>query len=126
VARLVKYAANLLLAETQIHIWPGWVYVLGSTVALIATSRLLLLMPALSIDTPQPVQSAWRMSSGNAWRIAFIFVVIPWVARAYVVWLYPRGVTSLQFVVLTVFITLLGIVQFAAMSFAFRSTQHLR
>jgi hypothetical protein len=126
VARLVKYAANFLLAKGQLAIWPGWIQVLGSTVALITLSRFLLLMPALSIDTPRPVQSAWRLSRGNAWRVAFVFLAIPGIARTLVVWLYPQGVNSLQFVVLTVFITLTGIFHFAAMSFAFRYTQHPR
>jgi hypothetical protein len=53
-------------------------------VASYVTGRLSLVLPALAVDRRRPLRQAWRMSSGNGWRLvaASLVVLIPMEALA--------------------------------------------
>ena len=120
IARVVRFAALMILDGWPRELWPGWIDVLASACALIALARFLLVLPAIAVDESAPVKAAWRLARGNAWRIAFVFAAIPWIAQAYIAWMYPQGTNWLEFVVLLMLLVLLGVFHSAAMAFAFR------
>ena len=53
-------------------------------VASYVTGRLSLVLPALAVDRRRPLRQAWRMSSGNGWRLvaASLVVLVPMEALA--------------------------------------------
>jgi hypothetical protein len=53
-------------------------------VASYVTGRLSLVLPALAVDRRRPLRQAWRMSSGNGWRLvaASLIVLVPMEALA--------------------------------------------
>jgi hypothetical protein len=117
VAKIVLWA----MSDSPPRVARAWAMVAGGTVAALALSRFMLILPAIAINVPQPVLSAWRVSRGYGIRIAFVFLAIPWSATALFKHLFPRGTTWPQYIALTVLVALLSIFAFAVISFMCRA-----
>jgi hypothetical protein len=87
VGGIVGLFSELLLKEiTGIDDWSSGGWYLGlRTIAALPTSylfaRLAMMLPSIAIETHLSVPEAWRLSSGNGWRLVLLIVFLPWVVR---------------------------------------------
>ena len=117
VANIVLWA----MSDSPPRVTRVWAIVAGGTVAALVLARFMLVLPAIAINVPQPVLSAWRVSQGYGIRIAFVFLAIPCGATALFKHLFPRGTTWPQYIALVVLAALLTVFAFAVVSFTCRA-----
>jgi hypothetical protein len=86
--------------------------------------RLSLWLPMLATDREFSAPDAWRISSGNGWRLAVIVGVLPWSGSGITYLLYRDGATPFELGLLTVLGSLFVVVEVVALSLAYRELIH--
>jgi len=56
--------------------------VVGQAPVIYLLARLSTLLPALALDQPWELRSAWHQTRGNGWRLALIVFMLPWALSA--------------------------------------------
>jgi hypothetical protein len=82
-------------------------------------ARFVLVLPSIAVDRGHELRSAWRISRGNAWRLAVVYGILPW-AFDWGRWLmYRDGASNEELALLVVLRCLLGVIEVVALSLSF-------
>lgn len=82
-------------------------------------ARFVLVLPSIAVDQGHELRSAWRVSRGNAWRLAVVYGVLPW-AIDWGRWLmYRDGASNVELALLVVLRCMLGVLEVVALSLSY-------
>jgi hypothetical protein len=86
----------------------------------IAFARFALGLPAIAIDGPFDVRRAWRLSSGNLWRLFAVVGVLPLLASTLIGMLYHTGTHPVVDLLYALLSSGVLVVEVVALSLAYR------
>jgi hypothetical protein len=86
--------------------------------------RISLILPAIAIDRRPDVAELWRMSRGNAWKIAIVVGALPWLLNLVTDTLWREGATTFEVASLGILTGIFGVVGVVALSLTFYELTH--
>ncbi|MGH8669065.1 MAG: hypothetical protein ACREUN_09835 [Burkholderiales bacterium] len=129
---LVILALMLPLLTVVLGVWatasgspgdgPEWVYGVAQLPLLYLLGRLCILFPATAVDRDPPadLRWAWRLTSGNGWRLLVIVGLLPWLLSWLVHFVHRSDATPLEWLLVSLLAMTLFAVEIAAVSISYR------
>ncbi len=82
-------------------------------------SRFSLVLPACALDHSISLRQAWRLTTGNGWRIFVIVVILPIILSLVSDFIFPQTITITNFLN-SIFYPLITIIEISALSLSYR------
>ena len=92
----------------------------ASLVGFVILGRVSLVLPMVAVDRPFDMLEAWLKSEGNAWRMAVLVGVLPWLLLTFTEMLHRDGFSRLEQALIVTVSALTVVVEVVALSFAYR------
>lgn len=90
----------------------------ASAAMYLVVGRLALLLPAAALDRGARVSGVWRMTRGNAWRLAVVVGALPWALNWFLSLVELD--TPMEWALMHVVVTLTVLIEVVAVSLAYR------
>jgi hypothetical protein len=86
--------------------------------------RISLILPTIAIDRKPDAIDIWRMSRGNAWKIAIVVGALPWVLNLVIDALWREDATTFEVASLGILTGVFGIISIVALSLTYFELTH--
>jgi hypothetical protein len=118
-AGLVSFGLNKPYVPSADGASPG-ITAVASLVGFVILGRVSLVLPMVAVDKPFDILDAWLKSDGNAWRMAVLVGVLPWLLLTFTEMLHRDGFSRLEQALIVTVGALTVVVEVVALSFAYR------
>jgi hypothetical protein len=117
-------ADGMAPAERMDVVGLTWIDLIASFLAYWLIGRISLILPAIAIDRKPDAVDIWRMSRGNAWKIAIVVGALPWVLNLVIDALWREGATTFEVASLGILTGVFGIISVVALSLTYFELTH--